>query len=407
MIYTLKAPATAGEHTVTFHLDPSAAGVDTEQAEIVDVYSKVEQVKLPDLSQPVSLGVFLDFPDGENSKGYQISDTLQTPFSIVSSRIKSQQTLLNKHFAFLQIRPTLRALKSGKTHTTYQAIVPPDSSILCNHPWFFPALGFLDQTELTLPDGTTLYGYLNKKGEPIVVDSVEPKDPTEAMVDSLFKMDAFFSLEKDELDALPPTMQLLFSNYDRREDVRFPVGDGSFPAFAANFVQALTNVVQNVLNLRHDSIRIQASPTNRVVVVSKTKSPAEEIQFRLVVSIVPPDDFPFLAFQEALDSKADSEVSTATWPKPAAAAGNGGDSGLPLPLALLSIDSGQVPSGFHTGYGHGYCLATVNAKGKVASEKFALVSRLQRSLTVYFLDENKKKFVFPRDMSVYMNLRLF
>ena len=408
MLYTLKAPAAAAEHTVTFHLDPSAAGVETHKAKIVDLYAKVERAKEPDLTQPVSLSVRLDYPEALNAKGTTIADSLDTAFSIISNRIKIRQTDMNKHFNFLQEKPSLRALKYDKTHCYYQISVPNYAAILCNHKYFFPALGFDNQKEYNMADGKNFYGFVNRKGEPLVVDSTVPRDPKEYLSHPLQANKEFFALEQSELDLLPKQISLDFVNYDRRADVQFHVGDGTFPAFAANFIKALDYVLHNELNLKRGSIRIQSSPSQQVVVVSKVKSPSGEMPFQLLLSIVPPDDFPFLAFSErTIDSMQDSEVSTPSWPK----AGSSSDDArntMPRPFAVLTTDSGQVPTSFHTDYGHGYCLATVDSEGKVtSSEDFALVSRLQRSLTVYFIDENKKKIVFPQDMIVYMNLRLF
>ena len=406
MLVTLAAKVVAGQQAVCFLIDPSAMGAITDKAEIIDMYSRVpQQTKIVNLKEPVRLQVFLDFPDGGNVKSYVMTDTLDVPFSLISSRIKSHQTSINKHFGFLQVKPTLRVLKASETHCRFEVTVPTDSSVLCNHEWFFRMLGFENQYVLKKPDGSTFYGFVNKSEDPLVILSQDPKSNNGTLQMSLERIPEYKKLSNQERALIPKNIALEFANSDRMHDVDFILGDGSFEAYAANFMQALSKVVYGVMNLRNKSIRMQTAD-KEVIILSREKSPNEELQFMLVLKVTKQPDFPFLALDNALDSRADSEIKTLPWQK-LISSDTGSSIEHYFPLAVLTQDSSHVPSSFFTGYGTAYCLAIVSAKGKIRSQKFSFASQLQRSLTLYFLHEDSKPVTFPCDMTIHIVLRLF
>jgi hypothetical protein len=414
-------------------ISPSAAAAAPaaeDAAAAVPVAADPPAAVLPPPPLPnQKLTVTVDFPVMPgNTVSFLFQKVNVATFESLSKKfVTHQNEKIDTKFAFLEERPHLGMTLTG-TVPVYRNFLtlPPRSSYLCNNKQFFTLLGFEDVKDYTLL-GQGWHGFLNPSTDTVL--PIEGNDVETYSKETL----SFYGIRKHALldTDIPDTVKFLVIMEDYSTEVTFDPGLSLFGDYSANFNQALSEALVK-LNIKPE--KVVATMDGQKIRLIHMYSP-QEISFTLTIELTGVDGsvspVQFEDPNNVLDFDTQENVFSTEWtlpeieaPPAAAAADADADAvavpvqqveKIPKTLAAKKLEDFfpltivQAGGTGQLGYVHGsgllQVLAMVDRRGRLHSEYFKLPS-LHSPLVLYFVANDGKIIPIPRNMNIYLTLRV-
>jgi hypothetical protein len=408
MIIKLGAVASEGQDRVHFRVRvPQDQMLKTLSASITEISSSWadEDDDGVVLASDVKLGsqtlrVDLDYEEDISTATFKVMNFSADTFDRLQKKIRHhERDKVETQFGFLREKPSIVFTPNASDlRTEVFLVLPPRSLYLADFMHLFPVLNFdIAPTEYVM-DGKSWYGYENASYDTKTYHSSGIVAPGSAINTVLED-----SYDYDPSD-VPKEVKFYVSMLDSYATVEYPPGDGTFSSYVAQLKNVFDSLL-DTLNVSRGTVVISAGDDKKIKLHHQTSK--DEVHFTLTFNITSELETPtlitFLPGENTIVFRERGVLESSAW----LLKEKKRDELLlekSFPLTIL-ITSHDPPLGFVYGHGIDSIAAAIDRKGRVMAEPFTMPNN-QSLLTMKFLHNSGKVYIFPRAMNIYATLRV-